>query len=56
MIHDPVERSHDNYNSNFSVIHFQLRLRENKSGKGSIGFIVTNLNKSCNIYCKSRKG
>ena len=36
-------------------IHFQLRLRENTSGDSSIGFIVTNWSKSCNIYCKSRK-
>ena len=33
-------------------IHFQLRLRENASGKQFIGFIVTNWNKSCNIYYK----
>ena len=54
MIHDQVERGHDNYNSNFLVIHFQLRLGENTSC--SIGFIVTNWNKSCNIYCKLKKG
>ena len=42
MIHDPVERGHDKYNSNFSLHSLSTSRKHKWQAWSSTGFTVTN--------------